>query len=215
MATLKDRLDALNIMIGKKVNKLYEISEKSANKTTTLTGHTAADSASKFPNVDAVNAGLNLKVDKVTGKQLSTEDFTTEFKNKLTALESSKFRGKFIGTDATALPTTGNTEGSYADLDSGVAGESVTRWIWDNNDSVWVEQVGASTELTASEIKTLYESNADTNAFTDAYKNLVDTNATDITALENELTTWYKAIGTEFPDYATALNSATPNIVVA
>jgi len=29
---------------------------------------------------------LNLKVDKVTGKQLSTEDFTTDFKNKLNSL---------------------------------------------------------------------------------------------------------------------------------
>lgn len=35
---------------------------------------------------------INNKVDKVEGKQLSTEDFTTEHKNKLDSLENFTFR---------------------------------------------------------------------------------------------------------------------------
>lgn len=211
MATLKQRLDGLNTMIGNKLNKLYDVTEKNANKKNTLTGHGANDTVF-FPSIKAVNDALGLKVDKVSGKQLSTEDFTTAFKSKLESLESSKFRGTF--TSEANLPAAGNTEGSYADVDSGNVDEPATRWIWDNNDSVWIEQIGASTQLTAAEVKTLYESNPDTFAFTQAWIDQINQNDADIDTLMNELITYYKPLGEEFADYASNLNAATPNITV-
>lgn len=215
MPTLKDRLDALNVMVGKKVNKLYDISEKTANKTTTLTGHTSADAAVKFPTVSAVNTGLGNKVDKVSGKGLSSNDFTTILKTKLEQLEGSKFRGTFIGE--ANLPTTlANGQplpaGAYADVDPGTAGSVTSRWIWDVNDARWTEQIGSSTQLTASEIAALYHQVA--NEFTDAKSTQIETNKTDVASMLTELTTYYKALGVEFPDYATILNGDTPNIIV-
>jgi hypothetical protein len=72
-------------------------------------------------NMDAIDTALkgleDGKVAKVTGKGLSTEDYTTAEKNKLAGIEA-----------------------------------------------------GATADQTASEIKTLYESNADTNAYTDTEK---------------------------------------------
>jgi len=67
------------------------------------------------------------------------------------------------------------------------------RGHWDNDDSLWVEQGTASTE-TAASIKTKYESNADTNAYTDAEKSkLADisdaANTTDfVAALDGAIT---------------------------
>lgn len=51
---------------------------------------TMADLNSKgFITETAVNEALKDKVDKVEGKQLSTEDFTTELKNKLVSLSNT------------------------------------------------------------------------------------------------------------------------------
>ena len=109
---------------------------------------------------------LNDKVDKVTGKQLSDENYTTAEKTKLAGLEGSKFKGEFVSLTAleTAYPTA--DVGDYANVDAGT-GNDVQRYAWDSSDDSWTLQQGASTALTASEVKTLYESNPDTNGFTD------------------------------------------------
>ena len=98
-----------------------------------------------------------------------TNDFTDSEKTKLSGLESSKFLGEFTSLAAlqTAFPTA--SVGSYAYVDTGV-GQDVQKYIWDNNDSQWVEQQGQSTAETPATIKTKYESNADTNGFTDSEK---------------------------------------------
>lgn len=108
------------------------------------------------------------KVDKVAGKGLSQEEFTTSEKAKLAALESSHYRGVFISVGAleTAIPTA--AAGEYADVD--VIGESAVRYIWDATDSEWVLQPGVVPALTAAQVKSLYDSNPDTNAFTDSEK---------------------------------------------
>ncbi len=54
-------------------------------------------------------------------------------------------------------------------MDAG-AGNDVERYVWDDNDSKYVLQLGESTALTDAQIKAQYEANADTNAFTDAEK---------------------------------------------
>lgn len=119
--------------------------------------------------ITGLQTALNSKVDKVTGMGLSQESFTTSEKNKLAGLESSKFKGEFISLAAlqSALPTT--EVGSYAYVDQGV-GQEVVKYIWDSTDTRWVLQQGESAVLTPADVKSLYEANANTNAFTDAEK---------------------------------------------
>ena len=146
------------------------------------------------------------KVDKVAGKGLSTNDYTTVEKNKLSgieagaqvnptatqvkslyesnsntnaftdaektklsSLESSKFIGQYISLALlqTAHPTP--SVGSYAFVDPGF-GSDVIKYIWDSNDTKWVLSGEVNQEITSAQVKTLYESNEDTNAFTDADK---------------------------------------------
>lgn len=118
------------------------------------------------------------KVDKQPGKGLSDANFTQAEKDKLSTLESSKFVGLFVSESA--LPSTGS-EGDYANVDGGV-GSDVYRVIWDTNDNKWVRIKGVSTELTPSQIKQQYESNPDTNAFTDDEKAKLSSVATGATA---------------------------------
>lgn len=112
------------------------------------------------------------KVDKVAGLQLSQESYTTLEKNKLAGLDPNHFRGVFATLAAlqAAVPTA-NT-GDYAFVDP-ASGTDVIQYLWDNNDSKWVYN-GPTAGVTAAQVKTLYESNADTNAFTNAYKTKVD-----------------------------------------
>lgn len=116
--------------------------------------------------VTGLDTALAGKVDKVPGKVLSDTNFTQAEKTKLSSLESSKFVGLFVSESA--LPSTGS-EGDYANVDGGV-GSDVYRVIWDTSDKKWVKVKGVSTELTAAQIKQQYESNPDTNAFTDSQK---------------------------------------------
>lgn len=169
MATLKQRLTEQNNVIITKLNLLNTKKEENSNKKQDLT----STSADHYPSVPAVKAEFANKVDKVTGKGLSDENYTAAEKQKLANLEGSKYRGTFPRVDQ--LPTTGNSAGSYADVDSGV-GDPTVRYIWDNNDEEWIAQIGDSTRLTASQVKQLYESNPDTNAFTDADEENLDLN---------------------------------------
>uniref|UniRef100_A0A6M3M1C6 Minor tail protein gp31 C-terminal domain-containing protein n=1 Tax=viral metagenome TaxID=1070528 RepID=A0A6M3M1C6_9ZZZZ len=112
---------------------------------------------------------LATKVDVVAGKQLSDENYTSAEKTKLAGLEAAHYRGTYVNLTAlqTAVPT--GVAGDYADVDAGV-GSPVLRYIWDASDSEWVVQAGNADPITAAQVKTLYESNADTNAFTDSEK---------------------------------------------
>jgi len=103
------------------------------------------------------------KVDKQVGKGLSDTNFTQAEKDKLSSLESSKFVGLFVSESA--LPLSGS-DGDYANVDGGV-GSDVYRVLWDSSDNKWVKMQGVSTDLTPAQIKQQYESNPDTNAFTD------------------------------------------------
>lgn len=115
----------------------------------------------------ALTTALADKVDKVAGKGLSSNDFTTGEKDKLAGLESSHFKGLHASLAAlqSALPSA--VAGDYADVDAG-AGVDVVRYLWDVTDSQWVAQAAAGGGMTPAQVKTAYESNPDTNAFTDA-----------------------------------------------
>jgi len=113
--------------------------------------------------LDAVAAA---KVDKVAGKGLSTNDLTDPLYDKLVGLEGTHWRGTFVSLAALEVGVTDPQAGDYADVD--VAGEDAQRYIWDATDSAWVAQSGEVAPITAAQVKLLYESNPDTNAFTDA-----------------------------------------------
>lgn len=132
----------------------------------------------------ALSVQLDLKVDKVAGYGLSQENFTAAEKAKLAGLEGSHYRGTFINLTAlqTAIPAA--QEGDYADVDAG-AGAPVQRYIWDESDSEWVAQAGSADPITAAQVKTLYESNPDTNAYTDAEKSKLASVAAGATANAN------------------------------
>jgi hypothetical protein len=129
-------------------------------------------------SADKSSRELDDKVDKVTGKGLSDTNFTQAEKDKLSSLESSKFVGLFVSENV--LPLSGS-EGDYANVDGG-AGSDVYRVIWDSSDNKWVMVQGVSTELTDAQIKQQYESNPDTNAFTDDEKAKLVSVANDATA---------------------------------
>lgn len=113
----------------------------------------------------------------LTGAEISTlldaepnsEILTTAERTKLAGLEEGKFKGRFTAVDfTTALGdlTTANpapAAGSTAEISDG---STVKTAIWDG--SVWVEDPAAVPGETAASVKSKYESNANTNPFTDA-----------------------------------------------
>lgn len=115
----------------------------------------------------ALTSGLAGKVDKDGAKGLSDENYTAAEKAKLAGLEGEHFKGLHASLAALQSAHPSAVAGDYADVDSGT-GADVARYIWDVSDSKWVIQSGASGSMTAAQIKTAYESNPDTNAFSDA-----------------------------------------------
>src|SRR5690554_2327642 len=137
----------------------------------TPTGDAGGVLSGQYPNPGfavpmATAAQLEGKVDKVEGKGLSTNDLTDPLYDKLVGLEGTHWRGTFVSLAALEAGVTDPQAGDYADVD--VVGEDVQRYIWDATDSAWVVQSGPVAPITAAQVKLLYESNPDTNAFTDA-----------------------------------------------
>lgn len=118
------------------------------------------------PISTAQQAALNGKVDKVAGMGLSSNDFTDPLRDKLIGLEGTHWRGTFVSLAALQAGVTAPAAGDYADVDT--VGADVVRYIWDATDGTWAAQSGEAAPITASQTKLLYESNPDTNAFTDA-----------------------------------------------
>lgn len=92
---------------------------------------------------------------------------TTTEREKLTGLESSKYLGTFLTSEA--IPTENAVAGNYADVDSGPE-NVVSRWIFDADTRVFVKSASDVAGETAASVKTKYEANPNTNAFTDAEK---------------------------------------------
>ncbi|RRO19683.1 hypothetical protein [Flavobacteriaceae bacterium 14752] len=115
---------------------------------------------------------VNKKVDKVSGKGLSTEDFTTAEKEKLSTLESSKFLGQYLALAELETQHPNPVVGSYGYVDSGV-GNDVNVYVWDNDDKRFIKQAGNIASETPSSIRTKLLENPDTKLLTDAEKNKV------------------------------------------
>lgn len=128
----------------------------------------AITSASKVWSSVKIKNELDKKVTKVSGKVLSDNNYTSSEKSKLAGLESSKWLGNFTSLSSLQTAHATANSGNYADVDPGT-GNDVIRYIWDETDSKWVAG-GSGTPLTAAQIKQMYETNPDTNAFTDTLK---------------------------------------------
>lgn len=128
----------------------------------------------ELPTAASLTASLGNKVDKVTGKGLSDENYTAAEKAKLAGLESSKYKGTYASLAALQVAHPTATAGSYADVDGGV-GSEVVRYVWDTTDGEWFGLAGQSSILTGAQIKTMYEEQPDTNAFTDDEKSKLST----------------------------------------
>jgi hypothetical protein len=129
-----------------------------------------------------LTTALALKVDKVSGKGLSQEDFTTALKDKLNALSAGTYKGTYSTLVALQANVPVGTAGDYAYVST--AGNPLTVYQWDDTDSSWVLDVG--TQLTGAEIKTLLFAEADTNNLTDALL-LKLNNAADQSAIDAAL----------------------------
>lgn len=119
-------------------------------------------------NVTGLEDSLNNKVDNIEGQGLSPEPFTDDEKAKLAGLEDPKFQGQFGSITELNNANVGGI-GNYAYVDGGV-GNPVDLYIWNNSDSQWDIVAGEPTAETPASIKSKYESNPDTNSFTDSEK---------------------------------------------
>jgi hypothetical protein len=102
---------------------------------------------------------VDTKVDKITGKGLSTEDFTTVQKDKLTALSPSGFRGSYgIIDDIDEITTP--LQGDYALLE--VSGDPIQLFLWDDTNTVWTNYASDPITMTGEQIaEVLFETPAD------------------------------------------------------
>jgi len=125
----------------------------------------------KLANTSGTNTGDETPA-TVKSKYESNADtnaYTDAEKTKLAGLEGSNFLGEYVSLAALQAAHPTADPGNYAYVDGGV-GQPVEKYIWDSSDMQWALQLGESTAETPASIKSKYESNPDTNAFTDAEK---------------------------------------------
>ena len=102
-----------------------------------------------------------------------TNLLTDSQKDKLEGLVTSKYLGTFLTSEE--IPLEGSGAGNYADVDSGEEDVATERWIYDVESLKFVKAVSVPASETSESVKEKYESNADTNAFTDAEKVKLET----------------------------------------
>lgn len=118
-----------------------------------------------------LDSALLTKVDKVEGKSLSTNDFSDAYRDKLDNVEDPLFLGSYGDLAALEAAHPTGISGQYAYVQGVEEGNDVVftyQWVVLNND--WEILRGASNAETPLTVKQKYESNANTNSFTDAEK---------------------------------------------
>lgn len=104
------------------------------------------------PSSFALAADLADKVDVVSGKGLSEEDFTTAEKTKLTNLSTATFRGTFAsyaaitGFSFNPVPISGD----YCTVEA--TGVTSVNYFWDDTNNVWTPQTQEPVNMTGAEI---------------------------------------------------------------
>lgn len=147
-----------NITIGELQNaSVVEDSDLFEVETSEGSRHVSANTLKQYAT-EEVMASLGNKVDKVPGKDLSTNDFTNALRDKLAALEGSHWRGTFVSVAALEVGVVDPVAGDYADVD--VVGEDVQRYIWDASDAAWVVQSGAVAPITRAKLADQFSFNS-------------------------------------------------------
>lgn len=125
-----------------KQDALGYTAENSANK---KTAWQATSDNTSYPSEKLVKDSLDLKVDKVTGKQLSTEDYTTAEKIKLSGIATGANNYTHPTGDGNShVPATGTTNSGKV-LKAGTTANSAS---WGNVD--WSEIANKPTTFTAT-----------------------------------------------------------------
>jgi len=182
-----DAFDMDNMVDGS-TNRLYDSTEKSKllgieagaqvnpSAATIKTQYESNANTNAYTDADVskllgIEAGAQVNPDAAAVKTLyesnaNTNPYTDAEAAKLAGLESSKFLGQYTTLLAlqTAHPDPGGG-GFYGDVNPGI-GQNVQRYIWDVDDAEYI--IGGFGGMTSAEIKVSYESNANTNAYTDA-----------------------------------------------
>lgn len=177
---ITDEIAIVNNRITQEISNINQQITEINNNITNLTGNYDAEIIRLDGRIDLVNnavtllrtdmnSALDTKVDKITGLGLSQESFTTEEKEKLASLESSHFRGEFVSLTALQTEVPVGNAGDFAYVDAG-AGSNSVMYIWSTSDNEWQLAQSTPTDETPESIKEKYESNADTNAYTDIEK---------------------------------------------
>lgn len=125
----------------------------------------------------------------------------------------SYYKGLFTSYSNLVAGTGSMIAGNYADVDTGV-GTDIKRYIWDVNDSKWVDSGANAAPLTAPAVKSLYETNANTNAYTDPEKAKLAGIATGATVNDTDANLKARAnhTGTQAQSTITGLETALSNI---
>ena len=133
-----------------------------ANKTHSHTKSQISD----FPAIPTNTSQLTNDSDFVSDPNYThtDENFTSGLKEKLETLESPKYKGSYVSLTAlqAAYPTA--KTGDVADV---TVGDVIHQFGW--NGAAWIDQ-GIVGSDTPEMVKQKYESNPDSNAFTDAEK---------------------------------------------
>lgn len=156
----------------------------------TTTGKLLKDSGVNLGSL-ATNTALATKVDKVTGKALSTEDFTTVLRTKLLGLSPSGYRGTFSNLAAinafsfAPIPLSGD----YCTIE--VLGTPSVLVVWDKLNLAWVPIVMTPVNMTGAAIANVLFDSADVlvwdketcRIFTEAEKATLASHAAIISSL--------------------------------
>jgi hypothetical protein len=127
---------------GTIINKVIAVIKSSEDRSFTgLTG-------SPIDNT-ALNDALIAKVDKVTGYQLSQQNYTTSEKTKLATL-SEHFKGTYLTFAALVAANPNGSLGDYAYVDQGIGSPTKT-YAWNADDSVWQQTTGPGSIPDATE----------------------------------------------------------------
>lgn len=116
---------------------------------------------------------MALAIDALPDKNIMTD----AQKAKLEELKTSKYLGTFLTPEE--IPLEGAEAGNYADVDSGEPDVDTERWIYDADSLKFVKAISVPASETSESVKEKYESNPDTNAFTDADKLKLDSIGVD------------------------------------
>lgn len=133
-----------------------------------------------FIEEDAKDDQTGAEIKALYEAEAETNAFTDSEKSKLAGLDDNHFKGVHVSIGALNSAHPSAVPGDYADVDAGI-GSDVERYAWDDDDTAWIKQLGQSAVLSDAQVKTQYENNADTNAYTDTEKTKlsnIESNAT-------------------------------------